>query len=400
MVLLARCGHAFTAQPPQPFVTSFSRLMMPMPRQSRPITVAIAGQGRSGYRIHANWLKRVPDQFQIVAVADERPARRRDAERQFSARTYANHSELIAAGGFELFINALPTEFHVAATVDALTAGAHVVCEKPVATTVAELDRMSYLARTHGRLLVPFQNYRLQPFVVKMMDVVSSGVLGDIVHVRSTWGGFARRWDWQTLQRHCGGVLFTTGPHAIDLGLLFLPEDDDPRVDCTLEYRNSLGGDADDLCSLSLHSERGPRVEILITSYLAYPADTFVVSGTRGSMIGNEQSLRWKYFDPDRAPRRRLWPRWSIRRDYPRETLDWVEESWSVERETLQGASSGYTLKSFQIGVKRFYDNLYLAVRNGEPLVITIQQVRRQIAILEAAHRQNAARAKRARRYP
>ena len=50
------------------------------------IRVAIGGQGRSGYGIHADWLRRVPDKFKIVAVSDQLPERRRDAREQFGTK--------------------------------------------------------------------------------------------------------------------------------------------------------------------------------------------------------------------------------------------------------------------------------------------------------------------------
>ena len=51
------------------------------------IRVAIGGQGRSGYNIHANQLRQMPDKFKIVAVADQLPERRRDAREQFGAES-------------------------------------------------------------------------------------------------------------------------------------------------------------------------------------------------------------------------------------------------------------------------------------------------------------------------
>ena len=84
-----------------------------MTKSEKPILrVGIAGQGRSGYKIHALWLKQAGRQYQIAAVADQLPERRRDAEREFSARVYADYSTMIRKGGFDLFVNALPTPLH------------------------------------------------------------------------------------------------------------------------------------------------------------------------------------------------------------------------------------------------------------------------------------------------
>ena len=47
-----------------------------------------------------------------------------------------------------------------------------------------------------------------------MQEVIASGVLGEIVHIRSSWSGFQRRWDWQTRQDLWGGSLLNTGEAA------------------------------------------------------------------------------------------------------------------------------------------------------------------------------------------
>lgn len=360
-------------------------------RSREPIRVAIAGQGRSGYLVHANWLRRASPQYHIVAVADEIAERRGDAERELGARAYADYRQLIDNGGFDLMVNALPTSLHTSATVEALLAGFHVVCEKPVAISVCEFDRMTAAAREAGRLLFPFQNNRFQPFVTKMMEIIRSGALGEILHVRSHWGGFARRWDWQTLQSNHGGLLFNTGPHAVDIALLFFDETVTPEVFCKMQFKNRMGGDAEDLCALTLSVDDGPIVEIHLTSYLAYPpVDMFLVSGTLGSLAGGSHTLRWKYYDPSQAPKQAMWEKWSVDRRYPEEVLPWTEASWILDPNIANGgATSGYTLISFQRCVQLFYENVYDAIRDGSPLHVTLPQVRRQIAVLEEGHRQN-----------
>lgn len=358
--------------------------------QRRPVLqIAIAGQGRSGYNIHAAYLRGAVDKFQIVAVADALPERRRDAEREFGARSYADYSDMLAAGGFDLLVNALPTPLHVPVTLKALAAGYHVLCEKPMAPRVRDFDRMAAAAAKAGRILAPFQNNRHQPFFLEIQKVLDSGVLGRILNVRSTWAGFGRRWDWQTFTCNFGGCLFNTGPHAIDQGLCFFPETVTPKVFCRMGCHNELGGDADDFCALSLYAPEGPLVEIHISHYLTYPqGDMYTINGTRGGLTGDFSHLRWKYFDWKKAPRQKLWKPWSLDRKYPSEELPWVEKEWHLD-EAKAGKAVGYTLRSYRSGVQWIYDSLYDSITRGKPLVVTLPQVRRQIAVLEAAHRQN-----------
>lgn len=361
-----------------------------MHKSGKPILrVGIAGQGRSGYNIHALWLKQAGRQYRLVAVADQLPERRRDAEREFGAHAYADYSTMIRKGGFDLFVNALPTPLHAPATIEALKAGLHVVSEKPLAGTVKDVDRMAAAARRSNRLLAPFQNARLQPFFDKVQEIIQSGVLGELVHIRSIWGGFGRRWDWQTLQRNLGGILFNTGPHALDQALTLIGWDKTPQVFCRMTCHHELGGDADDFCSLTLHGKGVPTVDILLTSCLAYaPRHVYTISGTRGTLVANHDEVLWKYFDAAQAPRQKFWKKWSVNREYPHENLPWVEKQWNLAR-AKKTFFTGYTLRSYQSGTQRFYDNIYDVLVNGANLLITVPQVRKQIAVIEACRRQN-----------
>jgi len=357
--------------------------------KGKTIRVAIAGQGRSGYHIHAKCLVDKQDKYEIVAAADQLAERRRDAKNEFGSKVFSDYSDLLRAGGFELFVNALPSPLHVKATIEALNAGYHVVCEKPMAGTVAEFDTMVLTAKRNGKVLAPFQNNRLQPFFDKMMKIVKSGAIGEIIYVRSVWSHFTRRWDWQTLQKNLGGCLFNTGPHAIDQALLFFPERITPKVFCRMECKNKLGGDANDFCALTLYAKGAPTVEINVSQYLAYPQEQrYNISGTLGGLTGGETELRWKYYDPRKVKKQRFWKKWSVDRKYPHEELPWQEMTWKVEEEELK-RSVGYTLRSFTSGVHRFYDNVHGTLCRNEKLLITLPQVRRQIEVLEEAHRQN-----------
>ena len=153
---------------------------------------------------------------------------------------------------------------------------------------------------------------------------------------------------------------------------------------------NEMGGDADDLCTVTLFGKESPMVEILISSYLAYPqGEMYSISGTRGGLKGNSDSLTWKYYDKEKAPQQEFWKTWSEKRRYPGEKLPWTEESWEVPDEIAHGNRSGYTIKSYEIAVKNFYDNIASVLIHDSEIIVTLPQVRRQIAVIEECRRQN-----------
>lgn len=342
------------------------------------LNVAIAGQGRSGYDIHARWLRTVPQQYRIVAVADLLPERRRQAQQEFDCRTYKTHTDLLKAGGFDLFINALPSHLHPLGSIQALKAGFHTVCEKPSAVKVADFDKMTAAARSSRKHLLPFQNSRFLPAFAKIREILDSGRIGDLVHARIVYSGFGRRWDWQTRQECWGGNLNNTGPHPMDMAIMLFGERS-PHVFSKLVSGPGSFGDADDFALVVLHGPQAPTIEVWVSSYLAFPqGDTFSINGTRGGITGNFTALKWRYYDPAKAPKQKLMPSWSDHRKYCNETLPWVEDSWTSDMPDLFQTLSG-----------AFYNNVHEVLLKGAAPVVTLAQVRRQVAALEACHRQN-----------
>ncbi len=356
------------------------------------IRVAIAGQGRSGFGIHTACLRELPERYQVVAVADQLEERREEAKREFGARVYDDWTGLLKDGQFDLFVNALPSTLHVPATVAALKAGKHVLCEKPMAGSVADFDLMVKTAADCSRVLAPFQNNRHQPFFEKIQEIVQSGVLGKLVYIRSSWSSFSRRWDWQTLKKNMGGSLMNTGPHALDQALVLFGETRKPGVFCRMACHNAFGADAEDHCTVTLFDpdRQAPQIDVVISAYLAYPqGERYNICGTYGGLSGHESQLKWRYFDPAQAPKQEMW-NWSVNRQYPSETLPWVEQTWSLDSSAAGSRTSGYTLKSLPTGPHRIYGNLHDVLVKGEPLVIPLAQIRRQIEVLEECHRQNS----------
>lgn len=344
----------------------------------RIIRVGIAGQGRSGFDIHARWLRTVPEQYKIVAVADLMAERRAQAKAELGCRVYKTYEEMLKAGGFDLFVNATPSYLHPKGAIAALNAGYHTVCEKPSATRVADFDKMVAAARKSGKVFAPFQNSRFQPAFAKIREVLASGVLGGLVHARINYSGFGRRWDWQTKQELWGGNINNTGPHPLDMAVVLFGERV-PEVYAKLWSGPSSFGDADDFSMVVLHGRNAPTIEVFVSSYLAYPlGDIFSVNGTQGGLCGNFQTLKWRYFDPAKAPKQKLMTGWSDRRMYNSESLPWVEAEWKLDIPDV-----------FQTISKGFYDNVYNALVNKGKLEVRLDQVRRQVFVLEESHRQN-----------
>ncbi|MBO5914311.1 MAG: Gfo/Idh/MocA family oxidoreductase, partial [Clostridia bacterium] len=251
------------------------------------IRIAILGQGRSGRDIHGLHLKKDTERFKVVAVVDQMEIRRERAAVEYGCDVYADYKDILSRDDIDLVVNSLPSHFHFAVTKDLLEHGFNVLCEKPFVPTVEEYDILVSIAKEKGLNLLVFQQSRFANYFLKVKEVIASGKLGRIVHVGVQFNGFARRWDWQCCLDFNGGNLANTGPHPLDQALNILDYYDGmPQVFCHMDRCNTFG-DAEDYCKLILKAPNRPIIDLDISSCDAYPAYTYKVEGTRGTLKGN-----------------------------------------------------------------------------------------------------------------
>ena len=336
----------------------------------RVVRVGIDGLGRAGWHLHGDTLAGLPETYRVVAVSDPMIERHQEAQVRFDCRCCVSLQDLLEDDEVELVVVAVPSHLHAEHAIRALEAGKHVLVEKPMADSLAEADRMIAAAEKTGRMLTVNQNYRFTPDFVTIQDVLASGKLGRIILVRMAWHTYARRWDWQTMKDLGGGQLNNAGAHAVDRALLLMG-DAEPHVWCRTENTPLFAGDAESHAKILLRADGAPMVDIELTNACAYPQDEWLVMGTRGGLTGSYAELRWKYLDPDLLPPRHPLREPTPARSYNKEELPWREVVCDLSADHSAGHRKGYL-------------NLYATLREGKPLAVTPESVRRQIAVLEA----------------
>ncbi|MBI2940970.1 MAG: Gfo/Idh/MocA family oxidoreductase [Chloroflexi bacterium] len=333
------------------------------------VSVGIAGLGRAGWGIHVPTLEAMKEKYRVVAVYDPNQDRQADARARLGCRTYPEFTGMLADDGVELIVLATPSHLHAGMAIEALRAGKHVIVEKPFAANLDSADRMIQAARDTGKILTGSQNYRYVADFLKIREVIATGVLGRIVQIRINWHWFRRRWDWQTLKEFGGGSLNNDGSHALDQALLLMG-DAEPTVFCHMESTSLSAGDADDHVKVVLKAPGAPVIDMEFSNAVAYPQEMWLVMGTQGGLAGSHTELRWKYFDPSAVPPRVVSREPTPDRSYNREQLPWVEEKCELK-------------EGHRESNHRLYGDLYATLREGAPLAVTAESIRRQIAVLE-----------------
>ena len=340
------------------------------------IRVGILGLGRSGWGIHANMLRKLPDLYKIVVVCDAIADRAAASAQELGCRVARNSEALCSDPEVDLVVVASYNHLHKLHAIQALQAGKNVLCEKPFGLVASDVDEMIAAAQKAGKVLTPFQQRRYEKDFLKVWEVVKSGVLGDIVHIRTCWHGFKRRWDWQTTRAFAGGALNNNGPHPIDHALCLFG-DAEPNV-WAQAGRYLVSGDAEDHLKVIFSAPGSPTVEIELTDVWAYPQDRWTVAGTRGGLKGNERALEWKWVDFDSMPPRPLSLESTPDRSYNSEKLDWKTGEW-----TSDTVAAGAGANPNEGPVQEYYLMLHATLTDRKPLWITPEQVRRRVAVME-----------------
>ena len=102
-------------------------------------------------------------------------------------RAYGSYESLLADPDIDVIYNPLPNHLHAEWTIKAVEAGKHVLCEKPIALNVDEVDAIKAAAKKHGRVVAEAFMYRHHPQTLKVQEMVRSGSLGTLKLIRGSF---------------------------------------------------------------------------------------------------------------------------------------------------------------------------------------------------------------------
>ena len=124
----------------------------------------------------------------LLAVASRTQAKADAyAHEQKIKRAYGSYEALLADPEIDVIYNPLPNHLHTEWSIKAAEAGKHVLCEKPLALTLADVDAMAAAAGRTGRIIAEAFAYRTHPHMSKIKEIVNSGKLGKIKMVHGSF---------------------------------------------------------------------------------------------------------------------------------------------------------------------------------------------------------------------
>ena len=181
------------------------------------VRVAIVGCGQMG-RWHLDSYKANP-RVELVGFVDTSIDRAEQFASEVGGRAYTSHKQLLDREAVDAVSLCTVPSTHRDIAIDLLDAGVNVLCEKPLAISVAQAEEMSQKAKEKGRLLFTAFKFRFHDEVRKAKELIDTGSLGNILNFRLMFGGYIdMNGQWYSQKALSGGgIIMDNGPHAADL---------------------------------------------------------------------------------------------------------------------------------------------------------------------------------------
>ncbi|HEY9886983.1 MAG TPA: Gfo/Idh/MocA family oxidoreductase [Candidatus Obscuribacterales bacterium] len=267
--------------------------------------VAVLGTG-FGEKIHIPGLQ-IHHRTQVVAVYHRELAKARAIATQHQIPHACDTlDQVLSLPEVEAVSIATPPFLHLPMAIAALTAGKHILLEKPTALSVAEAQQIANLAHQQGRIATMDFEFRFIPAWQHLATLLAAGYVGQPRLIKVDWlvPGRAdpnRAWNWYARQDHGGGALGAFASHTFDyLAWLFgpvkrlfahlttaIPQRPDPTTGAMQPV------DADDTCTLMLEMASGAPCQVTISSVTYAGRGHWVeVYGDRGTLVLGSDNLK------------------------------------------------------------------------------------------------------------
>ncbi|MEH7305238.1 Gfo/Idh/MocA family protein [Neobacillus drentensis] len=244
---------------------------------------------------------------EIVAVCDIVAERAEKMAEEYGAKAFTNYKEVLKLADIDAISVCLPNYLHAPVSIDALNAGKHVLCEKPMATSKEEAEAMIEAAKENDKKLMIAHNQRFVTSHQKAKEIIDNGKLGKIYSFKTTFGhpgpeGWsidgAGSWFFNK-EKAFIGAMGDLGVHKADLMRYLLGEFSE--VGAFIETNAKQNTDVDDNAVCILRTESGIIGTLAASwAYVSGGDNSTIIYGEKGTLrleADPEYSLIEEYRD-------------------------------------------------------------------------------------------------------
>lgn len=341
---------------------------------------AVIGYGFIGRR-HVDTLK----SFEVsdcTAVCDINPQRLQEVKNLYpDMNVYDNADDLFANEEIDGVIIAANNNQHKELVIKAARAGKHIICEKPAAMTVADLDEMTAEVRKAGVTFTVHQQRRYDKDFRCVKECYDKKLVGDIYTIQSSLYGYnGNMHDWHIFKEEGGGMLYDWGVHLIDQILYMV---DSRLVSIFADVRNVINEEVDDYFKILLRFENRVTAEIeLGTYFLSDRKDWFerhwYVGGNKGSMYADKFDPQGKVVRTTRLLENAAEDQDKSAKSYGPTRSFGIPEPGLIVTEDIPHV---------ECEQKDYFRNYFNALEGKEEFLVKIPEVRRVLAVMEACRK-------------
>lgn len=335
-----------------------------------PIKTALCSFGMSGWVFHGPFLHVHPG-FDLYAVYERSASK---AVKQYpTIITYRSLEDMLADATVELVIVNTPNYTHFPFAEQCLSAGKHVVVEKPFTLATREADGLIALAKEKNRSLSVFQNRRWDSDFQTVKEVVQKGDLGRIVEAEFHFDRFKEDLSPKAHKEEPGpgtGLLYDLGSHLIDqaIQLFGMPL----RVFADVSIMRPISR-VEDYMELILFYDT-LRVRLKASYQVKEMLPSYILHGSTGSFIKSRADVQEADLQAGMIPGGEHWGREP-------------EDAKGLLHTGTKGDDTRGYIPSYQGNYMKFYEGIYSAIRHGKELPVKAEEGRQVIEIIEAAYK-------------
>ena len=334
------------------------------------IGCAVIGYGGMGGWHTEKIINEMGEYAELVGIYDINPERREAAEEK-GIHAFSSREELLADERIDLVTVATPNDVHKEIVIDALEAGKNAISEKPVAMNSTELEEMIAAANRCVRLFTVHQNRRWDEDYLTMKEVLDSNTLGTVFRIESrVQGSRGVPGDWRNQPEHGGGMVLDWGIHLLDQALMMTL----PRKLKTVyaELTNVTNENCDDGFRTTLIFDDGLSfyVEVTTSNFIELPL--WYMLGENGSAVINGWDCSGEIVKVSD---------WENREAVPIVAGAGITKTMAPRTDD--------TIEKYPLPVQKadwgeFYKNVFAAIRGEDDIIVTHNQQRRLMKLVEA----------------
>lgn len=333
------------------------------------VNVVVVGYGGMG-GYHADNIAGFPD-FNLLGIYDIKEERCKVAERK-GVYAYPSFEAVLEDDRVELIVCATYNDCHKDIAIRAMRAGKAVISEKPVTLCSEDLEEMIAVSEETGKLFTVHQNRRWDNDYRTIKNILDKNELGKVFSVDSrVYGSRGIPNDWRREKQHGGGMVLDWGVHLLDQILMLNEGKEIESVYASVT--NITNDEVDDGFRATIKFKDGPEclVEVLTNNFIS-DAPRWYMCGENGTAIIRDWDLNGEIVKIKD---------WDIIDAVPIKAGAGITKTMAPRTDDI---IKRFPLEKILVEWQDYYNNIYDVLRNGAKPLITHDQQRRLMKLMEA----------------